>query len=478
MRHRVQDLPIIWQPQPGSQRLFLSCPVFEVLYAGTRGPGKTDALLMDFLQHVGVGYGAEWKGILFRAQQKDLHDVIGKSQKWFPRIQPGARFKQSALEWRFPDGERLLFRHLRTPGDYQAYHGHAYPWIGFEELTQWPDDIVYKLMMSCCRSTIKDMPRKFRATTNPYGKGHNWVKARFQLPAMAHQVIRAEGQPPRTAILGRLDENRIMLRAEPGYIDRIREAARNPQEQKAWLEGSWDIVAGGMVDDLWDERVHVVDPFSIPPSWTLTRAFDWGSSRPFSVGWYAESDGSTIETDRGPRSTVRGDLFRINEWYGCCGQANTGLRMLARDIAAGIIRRELDWGIHGRVEPGPADASIFDVENGISIADDMAAEVRIDGALYPGIDWDPADKAPGSRKQGWEQLRQRLANAYRRGHEPREYPGLFIVRGRCPHFLRTVPTLPRDDQDLDDVDTDAEDHIADEVRYRLRWWPRARAGVW
>ena len=171
MRHRVQDLPIIWQPQPGSQRLFLSCPVFEVLYAGTRGPGKTDALLMDFLQHVGVGYGAEWKGILFRAQQKDLHDVIGKSQKWFPRIQPGARFKQSALAWRFPEGERLLFRHLRTPGDYQAYHGHAYPWIGFEELTQWPDDIVYKLMMSCCRSTIKDMPRKFRATTNPLWQG-------------------------------------------------------------------------------------------------------------------------------------------------------------------------------------------------------------------------------------------------------------------------------------------------------------------
>ena len=136
-----------------------------------------------------------------------------KSQKWFPRIQPGARFKQSALEWRFPDGERLLFRHLRTPGDYQAYHGHAYPWIGFEELTQWPDDVVYKLMMSCCRSTIKDMPRKFRATTNPYGKGRNWAKARFQLPAMVHQVIRAEGQPPRTAILGRLEENRIMLRA-------------------------------------------------------------------------------------------------------------------------------------------------------------------------------------------------------------------------------------------------------------------------
>jgi hypothetical protein len=472
------DTTVAWQPQAGSQMMFLTCPVFEVLYAGTRGPGKTDALLMDFLQHVGEGWGAEWKGILFRRQQKDLQDVITKSQKWFPRILAGARFNRSELEWRFPEGERLLFRHLRVPDDYQAYHGHAYPWIGFEELIQWPDDTAYKLMISCCRSSAAGMPRKLRATTNPYGRGHHWVKARFELPAMAGRVINAEGQPPRAAIQGYLAENRIMLQADPGYVDRIREAARNPGELKAWLEGSWDIVAGGMVDDLWDARVHVIQPFAIPGSWRVNRAFDWGSSKPFSVGWYAEADGSTVETSSGPRSTVPGDLFRINEWYGCTRQPNTGLRMLARDIAAGIVRRELDWGIHGRVQPGPADASIFDVENGVSIADDMAEPVRIDGDVYPGIEWEPSDKSPGSRKQGWEQLRKRLANARRQGYEPREYPGLFIFRDRCPHFLRTVPTLPRDDQDLDDVDTDAEDHIGDEVRYRLRWRPAPRARVW
>ena len=101
----------------------------------------------------------------------------------------------------------------------------------------------------------------------------------------------------------------------------------------------------------------------------------------------------------------------------------------------------------------------------------MASSIRASTGILP-----TRPQARENRDGG--QLGQRLANAYRRGHEPREYPGLFIVRGRCPHFLRTVPTLPRDDQDLDDVDTDAEDHIADEVRYRLRWWPRARAGVW
>jgi hypothetical protein len=295
---------------------------------------------------------------------------------------------------------------------------------------------------------------------------------------MAARVIQKPDQPARVVIQGYLLENRILLQADPGYLERLREAARNPEELRAWLEGSWDIVAGGMIDDLWDARTHALDAFPIPKSWTITRAFDWGSSKPFSVGWYAESDGSTIDTPRGPVATVRGDLFRIYEWYGCGKQHNTGLRMLARDITDGIIRRELDWGIHGRVEDGPADAAIFSVENGVSIADDMAASVRLDGRLYYGIYWEPSDKSPGSRKQGWELLRQRLANAQRRGHEPREHPGLFIFRNHCPHFLRTMPVLPRDDQDLDDVDTEAEDHIADEVRYRLRWKRMQRPGVW
>ena len=47
-----------------------------------------------------------------------------------------------------------------------------------------------------------------------------------------------------------------------------------------------------------------------------------------------------------------------------------------------------------------------------------------------------------------------------------ERPGLFVFES-CRHFLRTVPTLPRDAKDPDDVDTLAEDHIGDETRYRI-----------
>lgn len=461
---------VVWEALPGSQKLFLSCPIFEVLYSGTRGPGKTDTLLMDFLQDVGKGWGSEWRGVIFRTQFRDLNDIVQKSLKWFPRIIRGAKFNWAKYEWIFPDGESLLFRHIKKPSDYQAYHGHAYPFIGFEELTNWPDDVVYKLMMSCCRSTVVGMPRKFRATTNPYGVGFNWVKARFRLPTMAHKVIRDKGKPERVAILGYLQENVHLLAAEPDYPDRIREAARNHSELMAWLFGSWDITAGGMFDDLWDRTVHVVEPFDIPHTWRIDRSFDWGSSSPFSVQWWAESDGCDVETPRGHRSTIRGDLFLIYEWYGWRkNQPNVGLRMLGSDIAKGIIEREKLWGIHDRVVPGPADNQVFDEENGNCVAADMEAE---------GVEWERSDKSAGSRKQGWEQMRKRLQHSKRKRGEPREYPGLFVFKGRGEQFERTVPSLPRCDKDPDDVDTEAEDHAGDSARYRARYDPGMTAGVW
>lgn len=478
---KEMDVDIVWTPQPGSQEAFLTCPVFEVLYEGTRGPGKTDALLMDFLQHVGVGFGREWRGVLFRQTFPQLVDVINKSKKLFYAIFPKghpseAKYNESNHTWTFKTGEQLLLRQFAKPADYWNYHGHAYPWIGWEELCNWHTDECYKVMMSCSRSTIPGMPRKYRATTNPYGPGHNWVKRRFRLPYSRGKVIRdsraADGklEPPRVAIHGSIYENKILLHAEPDYIDKIRAAARNPSELSAWLDGSWDILAGGMFDDIWNSEVHIVPcvPLhSLPRRWRIDRAFDWGSSKPFSVGWYAESNGEPLEINGRRYGTVRGDVFRIAEWYGWNGTRNEGVKMLAPDIAQGILDREDDWGLTGRVLPGPADASIFDEENGVCIAKDFESK---------GVRWMAADKGPGSRKQGWEIMRKHMKQALPLpGGGPREAPGFFVF-DNCHQFMETVPTLPRDDKDLDDVDTDSEDHIGDEVRYRLRKKTRVLGG--
>lgn len=477
-----KEVQMDWAPLHGSQTLFLLCDTEEAIYEGTRGPGKTDALLMDFYRECGKGWGAAWTGVLFRRTYPELGDVIEKSKKWFNLLDPGAKFNEAKSEWKFSGGERLLFRHFLREADYWAYHGHAYPWIGWEELTTWPDIGGYKRMKSCSRSTRKGMPKRIRATTNPYGPGHNVVKQYFQLPIPGNRVMQVltgledkdgEAMPDRAAFRGKLKENRILLHADPGYIKRLRSAARSEAELKAWMEGDWNIVAGGMFDDVWDDSVHVWERLpwsSIPATWRIDRSFDWGSSKPFSVGWWAQSDGSDILLPNGQwRSTIRGDLIRVAEWYGWNGEPNEGLRMLATDIAKGIRQREHDWGINGRVRAGVADSSIFDVENGSGIAQDMAKRVRLDsGQTYPGVKWIAADKRPGSRKQGWEALRKRLKDS-KRGEkgEPREFPGLFVTED-CRQFLRTFPVLTRDDRDPDDVNTNTEDHIADEVRYRVR----------
>jgi hypothetical protein len=474
----LTDLNVVWGAQKGSQADFLKCNIFEALYHGTRGPGKTDGLLWAFAKLVGIGHGAAWRGIIFRQSYPQLADVQAKSEKWF-RLGFGnkAKFNKSKMTWEWETGEVLMFRHMNNASDYWNYHGHEYPFIGWEELTNWANDECYKAMFSCCRSSTKGVPRMVRATTNPYGAGHNWVKDRFRLHGewWKTQIIMdakdelGRAEPPRIAIHGHISENKILLEADPDYCRTVIAAAANPAMAKAWLNGSWDIVSGGMFGDVWDKNIHIVRPFKIPDSWKIDRSFDWGSSAPFSVGWWAQSDGSDYrDADGKLKSTVRGDLFRIAEWYGWNGKPNKGVNMLATDISAGIVKREKRWGWIGRVKAGPADSAIFAAENGNCIATDMEKPVKLeDGSKHKGIRWLRADKRPGSRKTGWEQIRKYMAAAKPPPIGPRENPGLFIFN-TCEQFVRTVPTLPRDADDMDDVDTGAEDHIGDEVRYRVR----------
>lgn len=476
----VDGRRVIWAPQPGSQSAFLSCPYLEALVHGTRGGGKSDALLMSYAQHVGRGHRSAWRGVIFRRTYPELADIVAKSERWFYRIFPGARFNRQNMLWEFPSKEVLMFRHMVRPSDCSLYQGHELPFIGWEELTNWSDERCYVTMFACVRTSKRGVPRMVRSTTNPYGPGTNWIRERFRLHGRWKQTVivdddrddRGEPLPTRVAIHSHLRENRILLDADPGYETKIAAAAHNEAMAAAWLEGSWDIVAGGMFSDVWDQKVNIVPEFDVPHTWRIDRAFDWGSSKPFSVGWYAQSDGSDLRLSDGRViPTVRGDLFRIHEWYGWTGKANEGLRMLATDVAAGIVERELAWGLRDasgtRVRPGPADSAIYTSENGMCVAVDMEKPVRVAGQVYRGISWTPADKRPGSRIAGWEVVRRMMRSARpEREGTPRESPGLFVVGDRCPQFLRTVLSVPRDERKIDDVDTNAEDHCSDELRYR------------
>ncbi len=450
MSTMLEQPKILWKPHAGSQELFLNCPIYECLYEGTRGPGKTDALLMDFAQFVGLGFETEWKGILFRREYKEFDDIVEKSRKWFPKIFPGCKFigSKGDYKWIFPEGEKLFFRTAKRPGDYDSYHGHGYPWIGWEEITSWPSDDLYITMLSICRSAHPGMPRHYRSTCNPWGVGHHWVKARFIDPMPRGTVIEDEQGRERVAIHGEIWENTHLLENDPEYLKNLK--AQTGAKRKAWLYGDWDIIAGDMFGDVWDRNVHIVAPFDIPKTWRIDRSFDWGSSKPYSVGWWAESDGCDIMLPDGPKSTQRGDLYRIAELYGWTGKPNEGTRELAVEVARKIKAVEREMG--RRVWPGPADSMIYDTLDGKCIADDMG---RI------GVKWIRADKRPGSRINGWELLRERLKNSI-----TGDGPGLYTFE-TCRQFIRTLPMLPRDEIKTDDVDTEAEDHVGDEVRYKV-----------
>jgi hypothetical protein len=276
-----------------------------------------------------------------------------------------------------------------------------------------------------------------------------------------------EREKPRVAIRSSLAENKIFLLANPGYVNTLRAAARNPAELAAWIEGSWDITSGGMFDDIWSEKIHVIPniPYFLlrKSGWFMNRAYDHGLSRPFSVGWWAESNGRPITLFNKEYGQVKGDLFLFNEYYGCTNEDNKGLNMTAHEIAQQIRDREKEMGLRGRIKRGPADSSIFSKYDGTkTVAGDMKKA---------GVYWDDVDKSKGYREQGWQQIRTLLSGAVPPDNGVRENKGIFVCE-RCSDWRRTVPYLPRDDKNLDDVNSDVEDHAGDMTRYRLRWTRR------
>lgn len=487
MDDNQQGRKIIWSPLAGSQAMAMTAPCHHILYEGSRGPGKTDAQLMFFRSKVGVGYGAHWRGIIFDREYKNLDDLIAKSLRWYPQFRDGARFLQSRADykWVWPTGEELFIRQIKRPTDYWKYHGQEFAFIGWNELTKFPTSELYDAMMSCNRSSflplehspdlnnpLPEIPLVVFSTSNPYGPGHGWVKRRFIDPAPPGKIIKTTRNVfnPRTQkeeevtktqvrLFGSYRENRFL---SPEYVAEL-EGIRDANKRKAWLHGDWNIIAGGALDDLWTEHIHIVPRFQVPASWRIDRSFDWGSSKPFSVGWWCLANG---EEARLPDGRIfcppKGSLIRIAEWYGSNqNETNVGLFMAARTIAKGIAVIESQLVSHNwilrPVSAGPADNAIFNEERREegrvdSIAKDMEAE---------GIRWERSNKNPGSRKLGLQLIRDRLENAL-----TGEAEALYFM-DHCRTAISQLPVLPRDPDDSDDVDTEAEDHCYDEVRYRV-----------
>lgn len=490
-RAQITDTSRIWKPQPctkcagnkvldtditcdhcdgtglGPQgRLLAAHEVRDIFFGGARGGGKTDGLLGDWLEHQ-KKWGGHARGVIFRRTFPELEEVHARAVELFEQL--GARYLVGKRTWLFPNGARLKERFLQHDKDADKYQGHQYTWIAIDEMGSFPRPDPVDKLRACLRSA-HGVTCVFRASGNPGGVGHNWMKLRYVDPSVAGRpftVTFGAGTIQRLFIPSRLEDNAILTMSNPEYWLNI-EAATEGKEWllKAWRFGLWDITAGGMFDDIWVRQKHCIAPFVVPSGWRKDRSFDWGSSKPFSVGWWAESDGVTPATITLPggaaqqRVFPRGSLFRIAEWYGSTGKPDVGQRMEASDVGKGIAQREKvmreKYGfIFGA---GPADPAIYTRDGGPSKADELA----MGGATFvPANSKRGKNDTKGIRQTGWDKMRKML-----RSSVSGEGAGLYVFN-TCTDFVRTVPVLVRDERDPDDVDTSAEDHIADEVRYRI-----------
>lgn len=500
MNAPVNPNTIVWSPiANSSQELALDTRAQHTLYTGARGPGKTDTQLMRFRKRVGQGYGPFWRGIILDREYKNLDDLVLKSKRWFNAFNDGARFLAAGKDykWTWPGGEELLFRAAKDPEDYWDFHGQEFPFVGFNELTKYPTGDLYDMMRSVNRSSYTPnrygwiggyqagnmpvptgpngevpppIPLEFFSTANPWGAGHAWVKRQFIDPANYGEIYtrvipnvfnpqtqqREDVKITQVAIYGSYREN---IYLDPIYVAQL-ETIKDKNKRRAWLAGDWNIVAGGAIDDLWDESVHIIPRFRVPKNWKVDRALDWGSSTPFSVGWFAESNGEEVEAiDGSILRFPRGTIIQIDEYYGAEGVGiNKGLYLSAADLGRNVLKkeeqmRENKW-IARSVIPGPADNQIDNkIETGQETIKVKMEEV--------GCYWERSNKNKGSREIGLQLLRDRLEASNRR-----EGAG-FYVCDNCKVTKAILPTLPRDTDNPDDIDSDAEDHIWDMLRFRL-----------
>ena len=441
-----RQVEILWAPQPGPQHALVTCPFREILFGGARGGGKTDGILGKWASK-SWRYGTAFNGVFFRHELPQADDLIERAKEIYLPL--GAEWREQPRSFRMPGGGRIRFRPLENTADAQKYQGQNLTDAAVEEAGNYPSPAPIDMLFGALRSK-GGVPVQLILTANPGGAGQQWIKHRYIDPAPQGRVPLIRKLPNGAEhryvyIPSRVQDNRILLSHDPDYINRLY-LVGSAELVRAWLEGDWSVVAGAFFD-CWESRKHVIRPFAIPKHWVRFASFDWGSAKPFSVGWHAVSDGNPLPDGR---LYPTGALIRYREWYGS-KEPNVGVGMPVADIAAGIKRLEIGENIDYRV----ADPACWKVDGGPSHAETMAGH---------GVIFRPADN---SRVTGWEQVRGRLIGSD-------DVPMLYAF-STCTDLIRTLPALQHDEARAEDVDSDAEDHAPDELRYACmsRPWTRA-----
>lgn len=435
--------------EPKQSEAFLS-DATEILYGGAAGGGKS-----YYLRISAIRWCSEIPGIqvyLFRRTLPDLRDNhLRGPTSFFVLLADGieskrVKYRAQENEFEFSNGSMLHLCYCDSENDVEKYRGAEIHVLLMDELTHFTE-YQYRFLRSRVRRAglgVQECYRKriprIECGSNPGSVGHAWVKRTFIHPKPAMEKWKTEpgeGGMLRQFIPAKLSDNPHLTKDDPEYANRLRGLGAD-NLVRAMLDGDWDIVAGQAFEKLRKE-VHGIEPFLPPDDWAVFGSMDWGSTRPFSVGLWTVSNGNPL---RDGRTFRRGSMIRYNEWYGWNGTPNEGLRMEVAEVAQGIVKK-----LSGRrPEYIIADPSMWKVDGGPSHAETM---------LKYGV---VLRKADNSRIAGYLEVRNRIAGDV-------EGPMMYATTNCHDGFWRTMPDIIMDRLHPEDIDTDQEDHVVDEVRY-------------
>ena len=443
-----QKKEVVFSPNPGPQTEFLAASEREVLYGGSAGSGKSYALLADPMRYFGV---TAFNGLILRRTNDELRELVWKSQELYPKAYPGAKWQEKKSQWVFPSGARLWMTYLERDDDVMRYQGQSFSYIAVDELTQYATPFSFVYLRSRLRTTDPDLPIFMRATSNPGGPGHQWVKRAFIDPAPPGKTFEATDietgdvlrYPQSHEKAGQSLFNRrfipATLKDNPYLYDDGQYEANLlslPENQRRQLlEGDWAVADGAAFSEFRQNK-HVIEPFAIPHDWRRFRSCDYGYSSYSAVHWFAIDPNFNT-------------LINYRELY---VSKHTG-----RDLAKAVLEAEGD----DKIDYGVLDSSCWHNRGqlGPSIAEEMISQ---------GTRWRPSDRTNGARVAGKNRFHEVLKIDPETG-----IPGIQFFN-TCRQIIADLPVIPADPKGSDDIDPRyASDHAYDSVRYAVMSRPRA-----
>jgi phage terminase large subunit len=426
----AQDVVIEYVPNE-KQALFHQASEDYVLYGGAKGGGKSCALVEE-----AIAWGYEHNGAnmyIFRETYDALEQNIIRE---FKEKIPKELYKYNEGKHRavLLNGTVINFRHVNSDADAAIYQGVSMDWLGIDELTKHSEKAV-QILLSCLRSA-KGYKPKFRATCNPGGKGHVWVRDTYILATdYGKKVIKDPiyGVTIRF-IPATVYDNTVLMANDPVYVKRLENLPDN--EKRAFLYGDWDIFEGRFFGE-WNEKTHVVAPFDIPREWRKAVSIDWGFNDYCDVLWHA-MDGDHVYTYR--ELHVKGK----------------SVREVARDI-------KMLTGFDEKIDYYVGSPDMWQTRGtGETIGSQNIADIFASERIY-------FQKANNSRVVGWQVMREYMLNA--KDETPK-----WKIFSSCQNIIRCLPLAQYDDDKMEDMSTEPHEitDALDSARYFFMTRPSSK----